>query len=75
MAANTAMFGALMQAGNLGLPRRLTATPSRWPLLRNQAHPRNLEILEPGAQAVKVLEMVAKSEDRGPSGVGWTFTI
>jgi 2-oxoisovalerate ferredoxin oxidoreductase beta subunit len=60
-AANTAMFGALMQAGNLGLPKEaygnaLKVTFAKKPKLI----PLNLEILEAGAQAVKVLEMVAK---------------
>jgi 2-oxoisovalerate ferredoxin oxidoreductase beta subunit len=59
-AANTAMFGALMQAGNLGLPQEaygnaFKVTFAKKPKLISK----NLEILEAGAQAVKVLEMVA----------------
>lgn len=60
-AANTVMFGALMEAGNLELPREaygnaFKATFAKKPKLI----PKNLEILEAGAQAVRVLEMVAR---------------
>ncbi len=60
-AANTAMLGALMQAGNLELPREayanaLKATFAKKPRLI----PKNVEILEAGAQAVKVLEMASR---------------
>jgi 2-oxoisovalerate ferredoxin oxidoreductase beta subunit len=60
-AANTAMLGALMQAGKLELPREayanaLKSTFSKKPKLI----PKNMEIMEAGAQAVKVLEMAAR---------------
>ncbi|HII07262.1 MAG TPA: ketoisovalerate oxidoreductase [Methanotrichaceae archaeon] len=53
-AANTAMFGALMEAGNLGLPgeafgRALERTFAKKPKLI----PLNLEILETGAKSVR----------------------
>ena len=60
-AANTAMFGALMQAGNLGLPREAYSNAFRVTFAKKpKLIPLNLEILEAGAQAVKVLEMVAR---------------
>ena len=60
-AANTAMFGALMQTGNLGLLNEdygnaFRATFAKKPKLI----PKNLEILEAGAGAVRVLEMAAR---------------
>jgi 2-oxoisovalerate ferredoxin oxidoreductase beta subunit len=53
-AANTVMFGALMEAGNLGLPREafgraLERTFAKKPKLI----PLNLEILEAGARSVR----------------------
>lgn len=60
-AANTAMFGALMQAGNLGLPREAYGNAFRVTFAKKpKLIPKNLEILEAGAEAVKVLEMVAR---------------
>ena len=60
-AANTDMFGALMQAGNLGLPREAFGNAFRVTFAKKpKLIPLNLEILEAGAQAVKVLEMVAR---------------
>jgi 2-oxoisovalerate ferredoxin oxidoreductase beta subunit len=60
-AANTAMFGALMQAGNLGLPREAYEDAFRVTFAKKpKLIPKNLEILEAGAQAVKVLEMAAR---------------
>lgn len=60
-AANTAMFGALMQAGNLGLPREAYGNAFKVTFAKKpKLIPLNLEILEAGAQAVKVLEMVAR---------------
>lgn len=59
-AANTAMFGALMQAGNLGLPREAYGNAFKVTFAKKpKLILKNLEILEAGAQAVKVLEMVA----------------
>jgi 2-oxoisovalerate ferredoxin oxidoreductase beta subunit len=59
-AANTAMFGALMQAGDLGLPREAYSNAFRVTFAKKpKLIPLNLEILVAGAQAVKVLEMVA----------------
>lgn len=61
MAANTAMFGALMQAGNLGLPKEAYGNAFKVTFaMKPKLISLNLEILEAGAQAVKVLEMVAK---------------
>jgi 2-oxoisovalerate ferredoxin oxidoreductase beta subunit len=61
LAANTAMFGALMQAGNLGLPKEAYGSAFKVTFAKKpKLIPMNLEILEAGAQAVKVLEMVAK---------------
>ena len=61
MAANTAMFGALMQAGKLGLPREAYGNAFRVTFAKKpKLIPKNLEILEAGAQAVKVLEMSAR---------------
>ena len=60
-AANTAMFGALMQAGKLGLPREAYGNAFRVTFAKKpKLIPKNLEILEAGAQAVKVLEMSAR---------------
>jgi 2-oxoisovalerate ferredoxin oxidoreductase beta subunit len=60
-AANTARFGALMQAGGLGLPREAYGDAFRVTFAKKpKLIPINLEILEAGAQAVRVLEMVAK---------------
>ncbi len=59
-AANTAMFGALMQAGNLGLPKEAYGNAFKVTFAKKpKLIPLNLEILEAGAQAVRVLEMVA----------------
>ena len=60
-AANTAMFGALMQAGNLGLPHEayrnaFLVTFAKKPKLITK----NPEILEAGVQAARVLEMSGK---------------
>ena len=61
MAANTAMFGALMQTGNLGLPKEAYGNAFKVTFAKKPKHiPLNMEILEAGAQAVRVLEMVAK---------------
>jgi len=60
-AANTAMFGALMQAGNLGLPREAYGDAFKVTFAKKpRLIPKNLEILEAGAQAVKLLEMAAR---------------
>ena len=60
-AANTAMFGALMQAGNLGLPREAYCDAFRVTFAKKpRLIPKNLEILEAGAGAVRVLEMAAR---------------
>jgi 2-oxoisovalerate ferredoxin oxidoreductase beta subunit len=60
-AANTAMFGALMQAGNLGLPKEAYGNAFQVTFAKKpKLIPLNLEILEAGAQAVRVLEMVAR---------------
>ena len=60
-AANTAMFGALMQAGKLGLPNEAYANAFRVTFAKKpKLIPKNLEILEAGAQAVRVLEMAAR---------------
>ncbi len=60
-AANTAMFGALMQAGNLGLPHEAYGNAFKVTFAKKpKLIVKNLEILEAGAQAVKVLEMVAR---------------
>ena len=61
MAANTAMFGALMQTGKLGLPREAYGNAFRVTFAKKpKLIPKNLEIMEAGAQAVKVLEMSAR---------------
>jgi 2-oxoisovalerate ferredoxin oxidoreductase beta subunit len=61
MAANTAMFGALMQTGKLGLPSEAYGNAFRVTFAKKpKLIPKNLEILEAGAQAVKVLEMSAR---------------
>jgi 2-oxoisovalerate ferredoxin oxidoreductase beta subunit len=60
-AANTAMFGALMQAGKLGLPKEAYGNAFRVTFAKKpRLIPKNLEILEAGAQAVRVLEMAAR---------------
>ncbi len=60
-AANTAMFGALMQAGQLGLPREAYGDAFRVTFAKKpKLIPKNLEILEAGAQAVRLLEMAAR---------------
>ncbi|MCX6677074.1 MAG: 2-oxoacid:acceptor oxidoreductase family protein [Methanothrix sp.] len=60
-AANTAMFGALMQAGKLGLPREAYGNAFRVTFAKKpKLIPKNLEILEAGAQATRVLEMAAR---------------
>ncbi|HNU40584.1 MAG TPA: 2-oxoacid:acceptor oxidoreductase family protein, partial [Methanothrix sp.] len=60
-AANTAMFGALMQAGNLGLPKEAYGDAFRVTFAKKpRLIPKNLEILEAGAGAVRVLEMAAR---------------
>ncbi|MHB8118341.1 MAG: 2-oxoacid:acceptor oxidoreductase family protein [Methanothrix sp.] len=60
-AANTAMFGALMQAGKLGLPREAYGTAFRVTFAKKpKLITKNLEILEAGAQAAMVLEMSAR---------------
>ncbi|WP_334140449.1 2-oxoacid:acceptor oxidoreductase family protein, partial [Methanothrix soehngenii] len=61
MAANTAMLGALMQAGKLGLPKDAYGDAFRVTFAKKpKLIPKNLEIMEAGAQAVKVLEMAAR---------------
>jgi len=58
-AANTAMFGALMWAGKLELPRDAYANALKDTFAKKpKLIPKNVEILEAGAQAVRVLEMV-----------------
>jgi 2-oxoisovalerate ferredoxin oxidoreductase beta subunit len=60
-AANSAMFGALMQAGKLDLPREAYDNAFRVTFAgKPRLIPKNLEILEAGAQAVKLLEMAAR---------------
>jgi 2-oxoisovalerate ferredoxin oxidoreductase beta subunit len=60
-AANTAMFGGLMQAGKLGLPNEAYANAFRVTFAKKpKLIPKNLEILEAGAQAVRVLEMASR---------------
>jgi len=60
-AANTAMFGALMQTGNLGLPREAYGNAFKVTFAKKpKLIPKNLDILEAGAQAAKVLEMAGK---------------
>jgi 2-oxoisovalerate ferredoxin oxidoreductase beta subunit len=62
-AANTAMFGALMQAGNLGLPKEAYGNAFQVTFAKKpKLIPLNLEILEAGAHVVRVLEMVAKKK-------------
>ncbi|MBK7386695.1 MAG: 2-oxoacid:acceptor oxidoreductase family protein [Methanothrix sp.] len=61
MAANTTMFGALMQAGDLGLPREAYGNAFRVTFAKKpKLIPKNLEILEAGAEAARVLEMAAR---------------
>jgi len=61
-ATNTAMFGALMQAGNLGLPREAYGNAFRVTFAKKpKLITKNLDILEAGAQAAKVLEMAGKN--------------
>jgi 2-oxoisovalerate ferredoxin oxidoreductase beta subunit len=60
-AANAAMFGALIQAGNLGLPKEAYGNAFQVTFAKKpKLIPLNLEILEAGAQAVRVLERAAK---------------
>jgi 2-oxoisovalerate ferredoxin oxidoreductase beta subunit len=60
-AANTAMFGALMHAGNLGLPREAYGNAFKVTFAKKpKLIPKNLDILEAGAQAARVLEMSSK---------------
>ena len=60
-AANTAMFGALMEAGNLGLQREAYGNAFKVTFIKKlKLIPLNLEILEAGAQAVRVREIVAR---------------
>jgi 2-oxoisovalerate ferredoxin oxidoreductase beta subunit len=60
-AANTAMFGSLMQAGNLGLPREAYGNAFRVTFAKKpKLITKNLDILEAGAQAARVLEMSAR---------------
>ncbi|NMC11221.1 MAG: ketoisovalerate oxidoreductase [Methanothrix sp.] len=60
-AANTAMFGALMQAGDLGLPREAYGDAFRVTFAKKpKLIHKNLEILEAGAQAAKLLEMASR---------------
>jgi len=55
------MFGALMQAGNLGLPKEAYRNAFKVTFAKKpKLIPLNLETLEAGAQDVRVLEMVAK---------------
>jgi len=55
------MFGALMQAGNLGLPKEAYGDAFRVTFAKKpRLIPKNLEILEAGAGAVRVLEMAAR---------------
>jgi 2-oxoisovalerate ferredoxin oxidoreductase beta subunit len=59
--ANTAMFGALIEAGNLGLPKEAYGNAFQVTFAKKpKLIPLNLEILEAGAQAVRVLERAAK---------------
>ncbi len=56
-AANTAMLGALMQAGNLGLPSEAYGNAFRETFAKKpKLITKNLDILEAGAQAARVLE-------------------
>jgi 2-oxoisovalerate ferredoxin oxidoreductase beta subunit len=55
------MFGALMQAGDLGLPREAYGNAFRVTFAKKpKLIPKNLEILEAGAEAARVLEMAAR---------------
>ena len=55
------MFGALMQAGKLGLPREAYGNAFRVTFAKKpKLITKNLEILEAGAQAARVLEMSAR---------------
>jgi len=55
------MFGALMEAGNIGLPREAYSNAFKVTFAKKpKLIPLNLEILEAGAQAVRVLEKVAR---------------
>lgn len=55
------MFGALVQAGKLGLPKEAYGNAFRVTFAKKpRLIPKNLEILEAGAQAVRVLEMAAR---------------
>ncbi|MDD2754013.1 MAG: 2-oxoacid:acceptor oxidoreductase family protein [Methanothrix sp.] len=60
-AANTAMLGALMQAGKLGLPHEAYGNAFRETFAKKpKLITKNLDILEAGAQAARVLEMAGK---------------
>ncbi|NYT02673.1 MAG: ketoisovalerate oxidoreductase [Methanosarcinales archaeon] len=53
-AVNTAMFGALMEAGDLGLPREAYGNAFKYTFAKKpKLIPLNLEILEMGARSVK----------------------
>jgi len=59
-AANTAMFGALREAGSLGLPEEAYANAFRISFAKKpKLIPLNLKILDEGAKAAKLLEMSA----------------
>jgi len=59
--AKRAMFGALMQAGNLSMPNEAYGDAFRVTFAKKpKLIPKNLEILEAGAQAARVLEMAAR---------------
>mgnify|MGYP003795998903 CR=1 FL=1 len=55
------MFGALMQAGNLGLPNEAYGDAFRVTFAKKpKLIPKNLEILDAGAGAARVLAMAAR---------------
>ncbi|NPV61648.1 MAG: ketoisovalerate oxidoreductase [Methanotrichaceae archaeon] len=59
-AANTAMFGALKEAGDLGLPEEAYENAFKVTFAKKpKLIPLNLKILEEGAKAARVLEMSA----------------
>jgi 2-oxoisovalerate ferredoxin oxidoreductase beta subunit len=59
-AANTAMFGALKEAGDLGLPDEAYSNAFKLTFAKKpKLIPLNLKILEEGAKAARVLEMSA----------------
>ncbi len=58
------MFGALMEAGGLGLPREAYGNAFKVTFAKKpKLIPLNLEILEAGAQAVRVLRMAGCRRD------------